>query len=65
MLTKDVTGNMGSVSSAAGQTNGTAGKLSESAGSLSRETEEMSTLFERFMGEINSFEELVRGQSAD
>ncbi|MFT5489016.1 MAG: methyl-accepting chemotaxis protein [Paracoccaceae bacterium] len=62
-LTKDVTGNMESVSSAASQTNEAAESMSTSADSLSRETDEMSTLFEKFMKEINSFENLVRGEA--
>lgn len=64
-LTKDVTGNMESVNNAAAQTNDAAGSLSTSADALSRETEEMSTLFEKFMHEINSFENLVRGEEID
>lgn len=64
-LTKDVTGNMELVNTAAAQTNEAAENLSTSADSLSRETDEMSTLFEKFMQEINSFESLVRGEEID
>lgn len=64
-LTKDVTGNMDSVNTAAAQTNDAAESLSTSADSLSHETSEMSTLFEKFMEEINSFENLVRGENTD
>lgn len=64
-LTKDVTGNMESVNTAAAQTNDAAENLSTSADALSHETSEMSTLFEKFMQEINSFEKLVRGEDTE
>lgn len=64
-LTKDVTGNMESVSGAAAQTNEAAENMTTSADSLSHETNEMSILFEKFMNEINSFEKYGRGADTD
>lgn len=61
-LTQDVTGKMDAVKGAAEQTNGAAQRMSESAESLSNETTEMKTLFERFIEEVNSFEEMVRDE---
>jgi methyl-accepting chemotaxis protein len=58
-LTAAVTNSMAAVNNAAENTSGAAGEMAGVADLLAQETSSMQELFERFMKEINSFEELV------
>jgi methyl-accepting chemotaxis protein len=58
-LTAAVTESMEAVNSAAENTSGAAGDMANVADLLAQETSSMQELFERFMKEINSFEQLV------
>ena len=62
-LTAAVTESMTSVSSAAENTNEAAGVMSNVADVLARETDNIKEMFEKFMKEINSFEELASGKN--
>jgi len=61
-LTAAVTESMTSVSSAAENTNEAAGVMSNVAEVLAQETDSIKDMFEKFMDEINSFEDMASGK---
>lgn len=60
--TQQVSTNIAEVNTAAAETDNSAGVLDESAQALSNQTESVAELLRNFLVEVNSFEQIVRGE---